>query len=55
MYDWGPFREPVNRLINEETLNTLGNLPICSERLDPNIISCSFDEASINKTIKESG
>jgi hypothetical protein len=45
LYDWRHFREPVNRLISEETLDVLGNLPSGYKRLDTNIISRPFDEA----------
>jgi len=38
------FREPVYRLMNEELLAVLGKLPTGYQRLDPTVVSKSFDE-----------
>jgi hypothetical protein len=45
MSDWRHFKEPVNRLINEEILDVLGHLPSGYKRLDVNIITRPFDDA----------
>lgn len=51
MYDWRHFREPVNRLINEETLHVLGYLPSEYKRLNASIIFQPYNETLVYETL----
>jgi hypothetical protein len=46
------FREPVNRLMNEETLAVLGYLPKGYKRLNQSIILHPYDEVEMNKSLE---
>lgn len=46
------FREPLNRLIGEQTLAVLGYLPKGYKRLNQSIILRPYDEVEMNKTLE---